>query len=399
MIIEVIAVGTELLLGQIINSNAADIGHRLAEDGFDAHYQVTVGDNLDRLVNAIETASARADAVVMTGGIGPTQDDMTREAVAAVLGVDIVTDQAHAVTIHDLLAARGVVADSALRMADYPAGTTPLPNSKGFALGIAADFNGTPVFAVPGVPSEMRAMIDEQVRPRLRAASGDPSVLINRVLHCYGLGESQIAERLDDLYQSVNPSLAFLINGPEVRVRLTAKATTEAEAEDLIAGVEAIVRKRLGPVVFGTDGQTVDGIVGRLLAERGWTVSVAESLTAGAISTRLSAIPNFSGAAVVPATGGVAGRPPQEALLLADEAPPADVRLAIGSVHDAGPDEGNGVTGRQVGFAIRTPSETFRWSLDFTGDRERIHRFAVPTALHLLRQVLADDHGGGPTPG
>ncbi len=177
MIVEIIAVGTELLLGQIVNSNAADIGQRLAEDGFDAHYQVTVGDNLDRLVQTIETAVARADAVVMTGGIGPTQDDMTRDAICAVLGVGIETDRHHADTIRDRLEARGVVADTALKMADYPAGTTPLPNSKGVALGIAAVHHGTPLFAVPGVPTEMRAMIDEQVRPRLRPGQPGPALL------------------------------------------------------------------------------------------------------------------------------------------------------------------------------------------------------------------------------
>ncbi|MGI9595137.1 MAG: molybdopterin-binding protein, partial [Acidimicrobiales bacterium] len=299
MIVEVIAVGTELLLGQIVNTNAADIGTRLAEDGFDVHHQVTVGDNLERLVATIRAATDRADAVVMTGGIGPTQDDMTRDALCVVLGTDVVRDERHATLIADRLAARGVVADTALRMADYPAGTTPLPNSKGVALGIAATSDGIPIFAVPGVPTEMRAMLDNEVRPRLRAASGEPSALVNRVLHCWGLGESQIAERLDDLYERTNPSLAFLINGPEVRVRITAKAADADRAGALITEVESEVRHRLGEAVFATDHETVDGQVGELLADAGWTIAVVEILTAGEVSTRLATVPGFVGGTVV----------------------------------------------------------------------------------------------------
>lgn len=383
MIVEIIAVGTELLLGQIVNSNAADIGQRLAEDGFDAHFQVTVGDNLDRLVASIETAVARADAVVMTGGIGPTQDDMTRDAICAVLGVGIETDREHAEAIRDRLAARGVVADTALKMADYPSGTTPLANSKGVALGIAASYLDTPIFAVPGVPTEMRAMIDEQVRPRLRAASGSPSALVNRQLHCYGLGESQIAEQLDDLYQTSNPSVAFLINGPEVRVRITAKAPTEAEASAMIGHVEQEVRRRLGDAIFAVDDETVDGIIADLLARKGWTVSAVEALTAGQVGSRLSLLTGFQGARILPRdVGHAAGAEPETAALalLDAEAPPADVQLAVGPA-----------AARQVGIAIRTPGTNAGQTIDLTGDDERSRRFTIPSALHLLRRVLAAD--------
>ena len=266
MIVEVIAVGTELLLGEIINTNVADIGKRLAEDGFDVHHQVTVGDNLDRLVETIRTACDRADAVVMTGGIGPTQDDQTRDAICVLLGVGVTTDSDHAEAIRARLAERGIVADTALKMADYPEGSDPLPNSAGVALGIAAVHEGTPIFAVPGVPTEMRPMIDDHVRPRLRAVSGEPAVLSSRLLHCWGLGESQIAEKLDDLYATTNPSVAFLIKGPEVRVRITAKAGSTEQTSAMIAKVEAVVRERLGDAMFATDHETVDGLVEESLA-------------------------------------------------------------------------------------------------------------------------------------
>ncbi|HSK95576.1 MAG TPA: competence/damage-inducible protein A, partial [Euzebyales bacterium] len=177
MIVEVIAVGTELLLGQIVNTNVAVIGTRLADEGFDAHYQVTVGDNLERLAATIRTAIERADAVILTGGIGPTQDDLTREALCAVTGRAMARDEAHAEAIRErIVRIRGHVAESTLRMADHPDGATGLPNRNGVALGIAMEHRGVPIFAVPGVPSEMAVMLDEQVMPRLRRASGEPAV-------------------------------------------------------------------------------------------------------------------------------------------------------------------------------------------------------------------------------
>lgn len=391
MIAEVVAVGTELLLGQIVNTNAADIGSRLAEDGFDVHYQVTVGDNLDRLVAAITTAAGRADAVILTGGIGPTQDDMTRDALCVVLDTDITRDPIHEAKIRDRLAARGVVADTALRMADYPTGATPLPNTKGVALGIAADFQGTPIFAVPGVPTEMRAMIDNEVRPRLREASGEPSILINRQLHCWGLGESQIAETLDDLYQSTNPSVAFLINGPEVRVRITAKAGTARAAEAMIAVVETEVRSRLGDVIFAIDDETVDGLVADLLAGRGWTISVVETFTAGQVTTRLSPMTGFAAGLVVPAgrlDHGYAGQSVEgQVRALLESAAVADLQIAVGDV--TGQPSGDGTAGRTFSLAIRTPDHTEVRTLGLLGDDERARRFAVPGVMHVLRQILS----------
>ena len=224
---------------------------------------------------------------------------MTRDAICVVIDSEITRDEVHETMIRERLAARGVVADSALRMADYPTDATPLPNSKGVALGIAAELDGTPIFAVPGVPTEMRAMIDEQVRPRLRAATGEPSVLINRVLHTWGLGESQISEKLDDLYDSTNPSVAFLINGPEVRVRITAKDATNEGALAMIANIEDVIHERLGSAVFAVDDETVDAIIAGQLAELGWTISTIEALTAGQLATRLSANQWFAGGVVV----------------------------------------------------------------------------------------------------
>ena len=407
MIVEVIAVGTELLLGEIVNTNVADIGVRLAEDGFDVHHQVTVGDNLDRLASAIQTAVDRADAVILTGGIGPTQDDQTRDAICAVLGVGLATDDSHAEAIRDRLAQRGVVADTALRMATYPEGADPLPNSTGVALGIAARHRGTPIFAVPGVPVEMRAMIDQSVRPRLRELSGEPSVLSSRLLHCWGLGESQIAERLDDLYDSANPSVAFLIKGPEVRIRISAKAGSSQEAAAMIESVEQTVCSRLGDVIFAVDDETVDQIVDDLLISRGWTVDCIEVCTRGLVSSRLAGLKLFAGSVIRPGTGAksnvgaVAGVADAQTDVEADAAQrlsahvsSADVTLVVGDVTEQTTNDG--AAARQVGVAIRTPERELVTSIRALGNDERARTFAAVGALHLLRRALTSCGGLSP---
>jgi nicotinamide-nucleotide amidase len=235
LIVEVIAVGTELLIGQITNTNASFLGARLAEEGFDAHYQVTVGDNLGRLAGAIEAALERSDAVLITGGIGPTQDDLTREAICQVTGRVMTRDPEHEAWIKDRLRAqRRSVPDNVLRMADLPEGAEAMPNSNGAALGVALHHRGKWLLALPGVPAEMRAMLDSGVLPRLHQSSGSSATLHSRLLHTWGLGESEVADRLDDLFATVNPSVAFLIRDMEVRVRISAKAGDQETARLLI---------------------------------------------------------------------------------------------------------------------------------------------------------------------
>jgi len=393
LIVEVIAVGTELLLGEIVNSNVAAIGQRLAAEGHDAHFQVTVGDNMGRLTDAIRTAAARADAVIMTGGIGPTQDDMTRDAICEVTGAEIIRDETHAEHIRQrLLAARGYVAETTLRMADYPAGSDPMPNRVGVALGIAAHLDGVPIFAMPGVPSEMAVMLDEQVMPRLRAASGEAAVLKSRIIRTWGYGESQVSEMLDDLYEATNPSVAFLINASEVRIRVSAKAKSEHAADAMIAGVESVIVERLGNAVFGYDEDVVERIVVRLLSERGWTVATVETSTLGELATRIASAVGgslvFAGGVFVPA-----GLPPEDvetraAALLERTAVDADVVVAVSEI--SGEVGATGTGARKVGVAVRTPSGTTTNTIGLLGDDARARRFGVPGALHVIRLALSD---------
>jgi nicotinamide-nucleotide amidase len=246
MIGELVSVGTELLIGDIVNSNAAVIAQRLAAAGLDAHHQVTVGDNLGRLTEVLRTAGQRADVVVVTGGIGPTRDDLTKEALCELAGVAMTRVEDHAAKIHDrVMQRRGVVLDSVLRMADLPAGATALPNGNGLALGAELEVGGTVFFLLPGVPQEMSLMLDDHVVPRLHALTGGEAMR-SAVVRTQGLGESEVAHRLDDLFASRNPSIAFRITDSEVHVRVTAKAASVEAADALVARMRAQVSARLG---------------------------------------------------------------------------------------------------------------------------------------------------------
>ena len=295
MIVEV-AVGTELLLGQIVNSNTSTMGAALAERGIDAHYQQTVGDNLTRIADAIRVAIGRSDAVVMTGGIGPTQDDITREAVCEVTGREMVFSEDYADRLREWWSRRGrAMPQSNLRQAYYPEGAEMLPNPRGTAPGLALEHEGKLIFCVPGVPAEMEYLMFAEVLPRLASASGEEQVIASRLIRTWGRPESEVAEILDDLYtSSVNPSLAFLASNSEIKIRVTAKADTAAAARLLIEPMETEVRSRLGDSVFGLDDETIERVLMQLLSDRGYTVGTAESMTGGMVSARLTDLPGSS---------------------------------------------------------------------------------------------------------
>ena len=383
MIVEVVTVGTELLLGDLVNSNAAAIGRRLADEGFDIHYQVVVGDNLGRLVATLSTAVERADAVVITGGIGPTQDDLTREALCELADVPMVRDRGHATWIDARIRAQGrEPAPNVKRMADLPEGAEGLRNANGVALGIALQHEGRWLYAMPGVPAEMIAMLDDEVLPRLRAAAGEPAVLRSKVLHSWGLGESAVSDLLDDLFVSHNPSVAFLIKDMEVRVRITAKAETEEAALALIDPMEREVRHRLGDAVFAEDDETVEQIVLASLARLGWTVATVERSTLGQVGARL--------AAADPGGSRFAGTTIRGARHAST--PDGSVILEVGEI---GPDSTPGTrTTRPVSITVTTPKGSSARVFEFGGDDERLRSFAAIAGLHMLRAALETSHPG-----
>jgi nicotinamide-nucleotide amidase len=408
LIVEVIAVGTELLLGQIVNGNGAAIGRRLAEEGFDAHFQVVVGDNEDRLRTALATALERADAVVMTGGIGPTQDDLTREAICRATGRPMAFSKEYAQALRARWEATGrVMPESNLRQAEYPEGSVQLPNTKGTAPGIALEHEGTWIFALPGVPQEMMALLDDEVMPRLRREAGGPAIVKSRLLRSWGMSESQVSEVLDDVFRSSsNPSVAFLASSGEIKVRITAKANTEAEAAAMIAPIEAEVRQRLGTLVFGSDGETIEAVVLRMLEERSWKLATAESATGGLLAARITSVPGasrvFVGSVVSYATDvklrllGVpedtlmrAGAVSEEAAtaMAAGAARLLGVEVAVSVTGSAGPDELEQPAGTMV-IGVHTPDDTAARTFRLPGDRERVRTYAGTAALHLVRLAV-----------
>ncbi|HEX2153411.1 MAG TPA: competence/damage-inducible protein A [Acidimicrobiia bacterium] len=405
MIVEVVAVGTELLLGQIVNGNAATIGHLLAEHGFDAHHQQVVGDNLGRLTSVLETAMSRADAVIITGGIGPTQDDLTREAICAATDrtMEHSTEYEHALEARWARTGREMP-PSNIRQADYPQGAEMLPNPKGTAPGLALDHEGVWLFALPGVPEEMELLLTDHVLPRLRQMAGTDEVLVSRMLRSWGRPESWIADALADLYEVTNPSIAFLASGGEIKVRITSKAETARAASALIEPVETEVRRRLGDSVFGVDGETIESVVFRLLGERDWTIGTAESVTGGLVAARLTSLPGSSshmrGGIVAYATDvketlldvhtldqGLVSEPTARAMAEGARSS-LSVDVAVALTGSAGPDALEEPPGTVV-VGVATPERTAARTLRFAGDRERIRTYAATAALHHVRLAVA----------
>lgn len=410
MNVEMLAVGTELLLGQIVNGNAADIGARLAEAGLDHFRQTVVGDNLERIVSAIGEAAARADALIITGGIGPTQDDLTRDALARAAGVPMHFSDEYADHLRRWWERRGrPMPETNLRQAEYPEGATMIPNEKGTAPGLRLRIGTCWVFAVPGVPQEMLPMVEAHIIPFLVAeAGGTGGVIVSRLLRTWGESESRIAELLGDLYDAgTNPTLAFLASGGEIKLRLTARAHSGEEADRLIAPREEEIRGRLGSLVFGAGDDTVERVVLRACTEAGLTLATAESATGGMVAAALTSVPGasaafaggvvaYSGAAKV-ALLGVTPETIAEHGLVSEETALAMARgaarrfaagVAVAVTGSAGPDALEHPPGTIV-IAVVTPSGERARLLRLPGDRERVRTYATTAALHAIRLALS----------
>jgi len=275
---DVLAIGTELLLGQIVDTNSSWIGEQLAAAGIDTLEHRKVGDNLDRVVRCIRSMLEVSDALIICGGLGPTPDDLTREAIAEVMGVPLERRDELVEWIANLFGGRGrQMPENNLRQADVPVGGDVIPNPIGTAPGLRCEVEGRVIYAVPGVPYEMHRMVSEHVLPDLLERSGERAVIVNRSLKTWGASESGLAEMIaEQVDAQTNPSIAFLARGIEgIVVRLTAKAPTVAAAEALIAPEEARLRATIGDLIFGIDDETMEHAVLSRLEARGWTLGVA----------------------------------------------------------------------------------------------------------------------------
>ena len=406
---DVLAVGTELLLGQINDTNSSWIGDRLALNGIGSLLQVKVGDNVGRIETALRRLLDDADAVIVTGGLGPTHDDITREAIAAVMGgVELVTDEAVADVIRQLFANRNrPMPENNMRQALVPVGATVIPQTRGTAPGLICPVGDKVVYAVPGVPHEMKDMLERAVLPDLRARAGEAGIIASRVLKTWGESESGLNERLDDIIARLDvegdATIAFLARGWEgLEVRLTTRQPDETAAAAVLDQYEAEVRAVLGPLVFGVDDQSMETVVLDVLRHHGLTLAIAESLTGGLVSGRITAIPGasdvFRGAVVSYASevkyellevssGPVVNEP--AAIEMAEGVQRllgADVGLSLTGV--AGPAEQDGVPVGTVCIGIALPTGSHAATVRLGSLREQVRQFAVINALDLLRRRL-----------
>ena len=405
---EVVAIGTELLLGQIVDTNSSWIGEQLAMAGIDSHYQTKVGDNLARIVESIQLALSRSDAVICCGGLGPTQDDITRDAIASVMGVGMERHEDIVQRIRHIFESRGrEMSDNNLLQADVPIGATTIPDQPGTAPGLVCPIGTKVLYAVPGVPYEMHVMMNGTILPDLKRRAGLSSVIASRTLRTWGHSESRLAEmlapRIDALEAVGNPTLAFLASGIEgIKVRITAKAADEAGVATLLAEEETRVREVLGHYVFGIDEQTMESVVLDLLRKRGLTLAIAEVTSGGIASTRLSALDGdgtiFRGGVVtsvgavrekllgVPAAS-VGTRAAAAALASAVRSHlGTDIGLATTGEHDLGKIEGSNAGTTYLGIAIG--DEVRVEEVRLPGDRERVRQFSVISLLNALRLRL-----------
>ncbi|WP_139488906.1 competence/damage-inducible protein A [Brevibacillus dissolubilis] len=293
---EIVAVGTELLLGQIANTNAQFLSQKLAELGIHVYFHTTVGDNWKRLLQVIQEASERADLLIFTGGLGPTQDDITKDVVAEHLKRALVTDQPAMDRISQFFVQRGIVmTENNRKQALVIEGSTVFANDYGMAPGMGITVDGTTYVLLPGPPSELYPMVNQYVMPHLASLMPESQIFHSRVLRFFGIGESALEERLIDLIEAQsNPTIAPYAKEFEVTLRITARAATVEEAERLLAPVEAEIRNRLGTYIYATGETSLHECLFEQLKERGETIAFAESCTGGSLSALLTSIPGAS---------------------------------------------------------------------------------------------------------
>ena len=405
---EVIAIGTELLLGQIHDTNSAWIGEHLALAGIDSLHQTKIGDNLDRIVEALNLALSRSDAVITCGGLGPTQDDITRDAIAAVMGVGMERREDIGEKIRHMFESRGrKMPENNLRQADVPQGASVIAQMPGTAPGLLCPIGEQVIYAVPGVPNEMRTMMQGTILPDLQRRAGVAGVIKSRVLKTWGHSESGLAEllgdRISELDRIGNPTLAFQASGIEgLKVRITAKADDESKAQTIVAEEEKLIREILGQYIFGIDEQTMESVVIDRLRAKHQKLAIAEVASGGLVSARLtqtdghhevlvgSVIATSSSARedVLGIGGDEIGTREAAASLAVKvrEKFRADIGLSTTGIFDIDPNASATVGETYLGIATDDGVEVAEVKLP--GDRKRVREFSVISLLNALRLNL-----------
>jgi len=405
---EIISVGTELLLGQIVNTNAQIISQELQKIGIDVYYHTAVGDNKGRLTEIFHTAWNRSDVIITTGGLGPTQDDLTKEAIAEYLNLPLVLDEDSLNKIREYFQKRRrEMPVNNWKQALLPEGSKPIPNQKGTAPGIFLEKGGKIVIMLPGPPFEMEAMLKDYVVPQLSKKTS--SVIFSRVLKFYGIGESLLEEKIKDLIENQsNPTIAPLAKRGEVTIRLTAKAGSREEAMSLIEPVEAEIRSRFGEYLYAFDDENIEDVVARLLLEKNKTLAIAESCTGGLVSHKLTQVPGISNS-LDRAIVTYSNRAKEEVLHVKSEtlknygavSEQTAVEMAEGARRISNTDIGLSTTGiagpsggskeKPVGLVYMACADSSGCTVErhlFIGNRSDIKEMAANAALQLLRKKL-----------
>jgi nicotinamide-nucleotide amidase len=414
MVVEVVTIGTELLLGHLVDTNSAHVASALADAGVDVFYKHSVGDNAMRLEALLREALERADGAITTGGLGPTVDDLTKDAVAAAVGTTLELHEPSVLAIAERFKSLGrttPIAENNRRQAILPKGCIVLENPHGTAPGfVALRADGKFVACMPGVPREMKPMLTEKLLPWLAERGGLGGAIYTRTLHTVGIGESDLDSRIEPLFRRLeNPKIAVLAHEFKVDVKIMAKAASRAEALALLAPVEAELRERIGAGIFGVDADTLESATLRRVADRGQTLGTAESITGGAIADALVRVPGasqtFRGAVVAydnalktsllgvdPAALREHGAVSEEVALAMARGACArlDVDLAVASTGIAGPTgatESKPVGLVYLAIAARDGEATVR-RLTLPGNRDDVRRRATVAALNLLWRYL-----------
>lgn len=406
---EIVSVGTELLLGQIVDTNAVYLSQLLPGVGVSLFFRSTVGDNKNRIAETLRLALSRSDVIITIGGLGPTEDDLTKETVAEVLGQKLVMHEESAEKLRAFFAERGIrMPETNIKQALMPERGRIIPNANGTAPGAVFETDEKAVIVLPGPPGEFIPMVDEFVLPYLREKAGPSGIIKSRVLKIVGVGESLAEERVKDLLSSLNPTIAPYAKGGEVHLRITAFAEDEAAALPLIQKAEEEIRKRLGSAVYGADEETLEEVIIRLLTEKRLTVATAESCTGGLISHRLTNVPGSSEALMggvvtysnqakveilgvsesdLESKGAVSHEVARSMAEGARRVFGTDIAVSVTGI--AGP--GGGTPAKPVGLVyigISSQEETTSEEYKFRGRRVDIKERSAQSALLMLRNLL-----------
>lgn len=385
---EIITSGTELLLGEITDSNTPYLADQLAGLGIDLYYSSTVGDNYQRFLGVLKQAWDRSDLIITTGGLGPTQGDITRDVIAGLLGEELTVDPDLKKELTEFFSRRGIeMPENNLRQATIIPSALALRNYSGTAPGWWVEKDGRIIVTLPGPPAELQSMWTNQVLPRLHTKSG--AIILSRTLKTWGLSEAKVDEMVSSFLSTANPTLAMYAGPEGIRLRITAKADTEEAAGTLITEREKDIRGILDNYIWGVDDETLEGIIGRLLCSRNMTLAVAESFTGGLLACALSGVPEsrnfFRGGIIMPADAAEVGA--ESAARMARQARrefAADVGIAIGGY--AGDADGN--TKDTAYIAVDTASDQGTIKANYPTRLPQMTRRIISHALIYLRDFI-----------